>query len=137
MKKEAPIGQGCFEDCVLRFCTSHLLYRGGQAHIPSGISTHPVIRTRLDLKGTKETQILISIALNTFTYQRERTQESFNWSYILKIPLLKKNYIFSSTFGYNISLCCHSQMVYFCVLDVLEYNELAMAVGKQNMQLPT
>lgn len=90
MKKEAPIGQGCFEDCVLRFCTSHLLYRGGQAHTPSGISTHPVIRTRLDLKGTKETQILISIALNTFTYQRERTQESFNWSYILKIPLLKK-----------------------------------------------
>lgn len=90
MKKEAPVGQGCFEDCVLQFCNSHLLYRGGQAHTPRGISTRPVIRTRFDLKGTKETQILISIALNTFTHQRERTQESFNLSYILKIPLLKK-----------------------------------------------
>lgn len=136
MKNEAPVGQGCFEGCVLQFCTSQLLYRGGQAHTPRGISTRPVIITRLDLKGTKKTHILISIALNTFTHQKERTQESFSLSYILKILLFKKNYIFTSKFGYSISLCCYNQMVSFCVLSILEYNELAMAVGKQNMQLP-
>lgn len=132
MKKEAPVGQGCFEDCVLQFCTSQLLYRGGLAHTPRGISTHPVIRTRLDLKGTKETQILISIALNTFTHQRERTQESFNWSYILKIPLLKK--ITYSPANLVIIYLYAVIAKWFLFVCWVFWN--TMAIGKQNMQLP-
>lgn len=94
MKKDAPVGQGCFEGCVLQFCTSQLLYRGGQAHTPRGNSTRPVIITSLDLKGTKKTHILISIALKIHLHIKgEKTQESFNLSYILKIPLLKKLHI--------------------------------------------
>lgn len=94
MKKDAPVGQGCFEGCVLQFCTSQLLYRGGQAHTPRGNSTRPVIITSLDLKGTKKTHILISIALKIHLHIKgKKTQESFNLSYILKIPLLKKLHI--------------------------------------------
>lgn len=75
-------------------------YPTEDASIPWGISAHPVIRTRQDLKGTKKTRILISAALNTFMHQRKITQKCFNLSYILKIPFLKKFHVLQQIWLY-------------------------------------
>lgn len=128
--------------CFFRCCYSSYIWRGGSpwnrrhqpasvaygaghwssatpvcstedTHIPRGASVYPVIRTRLDLKGTKKTHILISAALNTFTLQRKKNIEMFQFELHTLNSIIKKKSTFSSKFGNTLFLHFHNQMVSF------------------------
>lgn len=137
-KQEAAGCQGCLE-AVSCSPTTHVR-SAEDTHIPRGATAHPVIRTRLDLKGTKKTHILISAALNTFPHQRKRTQKCFKWSYL---PL--KFYYYQKKFHILQQIWLYYHYIFYAFMDkwfsfsgCIFWNtmKLAMAIGKHCIQLP-